>query len=121
VILVDTTIWVDHFRSGDPGLEALLDNVRILGHPHVIGELALGGLRRRQMILNALQRLPQAIGATNSEVLHFVESNGLMGLGIGWIDAHLLASARLSSAALWTRDPRLQKAASSLGLAYAPE
>jgi predicted nucleic acid-binding protein len=79
VILVDTTIWVDHFRSGE------------------------------------------ATEATNPEVLHFVESNELMGLGIGWIDAHLLASARLSSAVLWTRDTRLRKAASSLALAYAPE
>ena len=121
MILVDTTIWVDHLRSGDPILEALLNDVRVLVHPHVIGELALGGLRRRQMLLNALQRLPRATEATNPEVLHFVESNGLMGLGIGWIDAHLLASARLSTAALWTRDSRLHKAASSLALAYAPE
>lgn len=110
MILVDTTIWVDHLRSGDPILEALLNDVRVLVHPHVIGELALGGLRRRQMLLNALQRLPRATEAT-----------GLMGLGIGWIDAHLLASARLSTAALWTRDSRLHKAASSLALAYAPE
>ena len=120
MILVDTTIWIDHLRSGSPVLEALLDDARVLIHPHIIGELALGGLRRRQTLLNALQNLPQAIEATNPEVLHFVESNALIGLGIGWIDAHLLASARLSGAAFWTRDARLHKAASSLGLAYAP-
>lgn len=120
MILVDTTIWVDHFRSGNSALEALLQDVRVLIHPHVIGELALGGLRRRQMLLKALQSLPQATEATNREVLRFVESNGLFGLGIGWIDAHLLASARLSCAALWTRDARLRKAADSLGLAHAP-
>jgi predicted nucleic acid-binding protein len=120
VILVDTTIWIDHLRSGDPVLARLLDDIQVLIHPHVIGELALGGLRRRQMFLNALQRLPHASEATNPEVLHFVESNRLAGLGIGWIDAHLLASARLSSATLWTRDARLHKAASGLGLAHTP-
>lgn len=120
MILADTAIWIDHFRSGDPVLEALLDDVQILVHPHVIGELALGGLRARQIVLDTLQRLPQATEATNPEVLRFVEFNALAGTGIGWIDAHLLASARLSSAGLWTRDARLHKAASGLGLAYAP-
>ena len=119
MILVDTSVWVGHLRRMDRGLANLLDEGRILSHPFVVGELALGNLRPRDRVLSALQRLPQATFATNSEVLEFVERHHLYGIGIGYIDAHLLASVQLmSGAALWTRDKSLQAAAEKLGLAW---
>jgi predicted nucleic acid-binding protein len=116
VILVDTSVWVDHLRAGDKTLAALLESGRVLAHPFVIGELALGQLRQRQAILPALQDLPQAKAATDAEVLLFIERHGLAGRGIGCVDAHLLAAARLTGATLWTRDKRLAGVAGQLGL-----
>jgi predicted nucleic acid-binding protein len=101
-------------------LAGLLDAGRVLAHPLVIGELALGNLQQRDLILSALQDLPQAGVATGREVLHFVDQHLLFGLGIGYVDAHLLAAIRLTSGAeLWTRDKRLKGAADRLGLASA--
>lgn len=120
MILVDTSVWIDHLRSGDAALAALLDGGQVLAHPFVTGELALGRLRRRGEILAALGSLPQATTATDTEVLRFIADHALDGLGIGYIDAHLLASALLSSAALWTRDKRLHAAAARLKLAWTP-
>jgi predicted nucleic acid-binding protein len=118
VILVDTSVWVDHMRGGDAALAGLLDAGQVLTHPFVIGELALGSLRQRDLVLGALQNLPQAIIAADREVLHFINRHALFGLGIGYIDAHLLASVRLTaSAGLWTRDKRLSDVAERLGLA----
>jgi hypothetical protein len=118
MILVDTSIWVDHLRVRNPALAALLDGGEVLVHPFVTGELALGSLRQRKLILGILQELPQATVATNLEVLQFVEHHRLFGCGIGYVDAHLLAAARLSEhALLWTRDRRLRQVAASLGLA----
>jgi predicted nucleic acid-binding protein len=117
VILVDTSVWVDHFRSGDDDLQSLLNAAQVLAHPFVTGELALGNIQKRAAILDALNGLPQASVASNEEVLRFIDQQSLFGLGIGYIDAHLLAAVRLSSQALlWTRDKRLQAAASRLGL-----
>ncbi len=117
MILVDTSVWIDHLRVGDPRLSALLQDGRVLGHPLVIGELALGQLARRSEILGLLRNLPQATAASDAEVLHLVESRRLFGLGIGYLDAHLLAATRLTSGAgLWTRDKRLAGAADQLGL-----
>lgn len=121
MILIDTSVWVDHLRAGDATLSDLLDGGRVLSHPFVIGELALGSLRQRAVILNALGELPQATVASDEEVLHFIDREGLFGLGIGYVDAHLLAAVRLTPGAqLWTRDRRLLVAATQLSLAAAP-
>jgi hypothetical protein len=119
VILVDTSVWVDHLRTGDKVLVDLLEAGMVLSHPFVIGELALGSLRRREQVLEDLSCLPGASIATDAEVLHFVARHALAGCGIGYIDAHLLASTRLTAgAALWTRDRRLHDIAGRLGLGY---
>jgi predicted nucleic acid-binding protein len=117
MILVDTSIWIDHFRSGKTGLRELLDDAGVLAHPFVIGELACGNLRARAEVLGLLQQLPQAPQASQQEVLVFIEQNTLMGRGIGFVDAHLLAATALAEdARLWTRDRRLQRVAEDLNL-----
>jgi predicted nucleic acid-binding protein len=121
LILVDTSIWVDHLRGKDKRLAALLNSAMALTHPFVIGELALGNLRRRALILEALRDLPRATLATDHEVLQFIDGEGLFGKGIGYVDAHLLASVRLTAgASLWTRDKRLLAAAGRLAMATDP-
>ena len=121
MILVDTSVWVDHLRAGDVTLTGLLEDGEVLVHPFVIGELALGDLRRRDDILDMLAGMPQAEVATDPEVLQFIHRHALFALGIGYVDAHLLAAARLTSgAAIWTRDRRLSAAADRLGLAMPP-
>ena len=118
MILVDTSVWIDHLRHGDRALAALLERNQVLSHPFVIGELALGHLRQREAILAALQDLPRADVAGDAEVLVFIDRQELFGFGIGYIDAHLLASVRLTpDALLWTRDRRLAAAAGRLSLA----
>lgn len=117
MILVDTSIWIDHLRASDERLARLLDAGQVLAHPFVIGELALGNLRNRDAVLGALQDLPQVNVATESEVLRFIEQKGLFGLGIGYIDAHLLAAVLLTPGSLlWTRDKRLLAASAQLGI-----
>ena len=118
MILVDTSVWVDHFRSRDRVLVELLSNDRVSMHPFVRGELALGNLRPRAEILRLLADLPQASVADESELLHIVERRKLMGLGIGLIDAHLLASALLDKNKLFTRDRRLLAVATRLRIAH---
>jgi predicted nucleic acid-binding protein len=121
VVLIDTSVWVDHLRGGDDGVARLLEAGRVLAHPFVTGELALGHLRQRREILAALHDLPQAIAATDAEVLHFIEACALAGTGIGYVDAHLVAAVRLTAgSALWTRDRRLTEVAERLGVAAAP-
>ncbi len=118
MILVDTSVWLDHLRGGDKALVGLLNAGMVLAHPFVIGELALGDLRQRVLVLNALADLPRVSTATDAEVLHFIDRYSLFGRGIGYIDVHLLAAARLTmGAAIWTRDKRLQSVADQLGLA----
>jgi predicted nucleic acid-binding protein len=118
MILVDTSVWIDHLRAADQTLAALLETGTVLVHPFVTSELALGNLRQRDLVLGALQDLPQASVATDPEVLHFIRLHGLFGLGISYVDAHLLAAARLAQdASLWTRDQRLHDVAQQLGLA----
>jgi predicted nucleic acid-binding protein len=118
LILVDTSIWIDHLRVDNPALKTLLDAGRVLMHPFVIGELALGRMRQREMILAALSDLPRAELATDAEVLGFVDRQALFGRGIGYVDVHLLASVRLAAGAkLWTKDTRLRDVAEELGLA----
>jgi len=119
--LVDTSIWVDHLNKGDPMMRQLLDAGHVLCHAFVIGELAVGNLNPRKPILKMLHRLPSIPTATHSEVLNFISQNNLFGIGIGYIDAHLLASARLTPhGLLWTRDARLTKVAESMKLAFRP-
>ncbi len=118
MILVDTSIWVDHLRAGDPKLVALLQDGRVLAHPWVTGELALGHLSRRGEILGLLHNLPQATVATDVEVLTLIDNQHLFGLGIGYVDAHLLAATMLTTdSRLWTRDKRLATVAIQHGLA----
>jgi hypothetical protein len=118
MILVDTSVWIDHLRAGNRKLRSLLEDAEVLAHPFVVGEMACGALRNREEILTLLQALPEAQAAEREEVMRVVERERLYGRGIGWIDAHLLASARLSSASLWTLDRQLSKIAFALGLAF---
>ena len=120
MILVDTSVWIDHLRANDETLAAHLNAGRVLAHPFVIGELALGQMRHREIVLAALLDLPQADVATDAEVLRFIDAHDLAGRGIGYVDVHLLAATRLSvPAKLWTRDKRLGSVAAALGLAAA--
>jgi predicted nucleic acid-binding protein len=121
VILVDTSVWVDHLRRGDTTLAGLLQSCRVLIHPFVIGELALGGLRPNTQVLALLQALPEASVATDSEVLFLITQQNLHGRGIGYVDAHLLAATKLTpNASAWTHDKRLQTVATHLNLPATP-
>ena len=116
MILVDTSVWVEHLRHGLPRLATLLQAGEVLIHPWVIGELACGNLRNRSQVLGLLQGLPAATVASDAEVLLLIEGDRLMGRGIGYIDTHLLASARLSHCRLWTQDRHLAAVALEQGL-----
>jgi predicted nucleic acid-binding protein len=118
MILVDTSIWIDHLHGTESGLVTLLEDAEVCVHPMIIGELALGSLRDRSLVLSLLRDLPDIPVATHAEVLQLIESHALYGTGLSLVDAYLLAALRLSSAAqLWTRDRRLQSAAKRLGVA----
>jgi predicted nucleic acid-binding protein len=118
VILADTSLWVDHLRGGDATLRRLLDASEVLAHPFVIGDLALGALRQRRAVVEALRDLPQAAVAEPDELLTFIDAHALSGTGIGYEDASLLAATKLTPGALlWTRDKRLLSASDRLGLA----
>ena len=119
MILVDTSVWVDHLRRGDAQLVDLLERANVIMHPFVVGEIACGSLRDRSSILDLLQDLPAAAVAEGGEVLGFVERRVLHGKGIGYIDVHLLASVALTAGAkLWTRDKKLRAVANALGCAF---
>jgi len=118
MILVDTSVWIDHFRARDEQLARLLDRGQVVTHSFITGELALGNLLNRDAILGAMQNLPQAPMASDDEVLRFIDNHALHGLGIGYIDVHLLAASCLAPGTrLWTRDKRLLIAATHLGIA----
>jgi predicted nucleic acid-binding protein len=118
MILVDTSVWVDHLRIGDELLQDLLDKDQVLAHPFVIGELGLGSIPRRAATLLQLFRLPAANVASHDEVMRLVDQQRLYGLGLSYADVHLLAATRLTPAAsLWTRDKGLSAAAEKLSLA----
>jgi len=118
MILVDTSVWIDHLAHGDARLQTLLEDGEVLTHPYVIGEIALGSLPRRQETLSALQALPAIDIASADEAMAFLHGEQLFGMGIGYVDLHLLAATRLEPAArLWTRDKRLLQAAVKLKLA----
>jgi len=118
VVLIDTSVWVEHLRGGKAGLEVLLNDERVSCHPFIIGELACGNLKNRSEILTLLHALPAAVLAEHEEVLRLIEKYRLMGKGLGYVDAHLIASAMLTGIPLWTLDERLEKVALSLGIAH---
>ncbi|MEA2165937.1 MAG: hypothetical protein QOK37_4064 [Thermoanaerobaculia bacterium] len=119
MIIVDTSIWIDHLHKAVSVLADSLENGEVATHPFVIGEIACGDIARRREVLDLLSTLPSAVVATDEEALHFIEHYDLMGKGIGYIDAHLLASAMLTNAALWTRDKRLNAIAANLQIEFA--
>ena len=116
MILADTSVWVDHLRRHNAALALRLEDGAVMVHPFVVGELACGNLRRRREILSALAALPEVPLASHDEVLALVDAHRLAGSGIGWIDAHLLASTRLGGVRIWTLDRPLAAAARRLGL-----
>ncbi len=119
MVLVDTSIWIAHFRRASTALEALLLAGSVACHPAVIGELACGTLRARATTLDLLLRLPRSHPATDDEALRFLEDRRLFGSGLGWTDVHLLAAAAVSGHHLWTLDDRLDRSARRLDLAHA--
>jgi len=116
MILVDTSVWVDHLRRDEPLLRDLLDAGQVVTHQFIIGELACGNLRKREEILQLLKELPTLKVADHEEVLHLVQTRSLHGKGLGWIDAHLLASALVSEVSVWTKDKRLAEFAQKLAI-----
>ncbi len=112
MVLVDTSIWVSHLRSGNSKLEQLLNDGDVVCHPFIIGELACGNIKNRRAILSLLSSLPMVEMIDNEEVLLFIEKKKLMGKGLGLIDVHLLAATLLSEVSLWTLDTKLQQEAS---------
>jgi len=116
VILVDTSVWIDHLRLGSERLKSLLQDGQVLCHPFIIGELACGNLRNRDEILHLLEALPGTPVADRFEVLHLINAHRLYGQGLGWIDAHLLASALITGCELWTSDRLLHTLADQVGL-----
>ena len=118
MILVDTSVWIDHFRAADQQLSALLSRNEVLAHPFVIGEIALGSVAKRAEVLRYFSNLPAAVAATHDEVMHFIDRHNLANSGLGYIDAHLLASAVLTpGGGLWSRDKTLRAAAVRCGAA----
>lgn len=119
MILVDTSVWVDHLRRGDARLVDLLERANVIMHPFVVGEIACGNLHDRVSILELLQDLPAVAVAEGDEVLGFIDRHVLHGKGVGYIDVHLLASVALTEGAkIWTRDKKLRLVAEMLGCAY---
>lgn len=118
MVIVDTSVWINHFNSSDLDLVVLLDNNRVLMHDFVLGEIACGSLKARIQKLELLNDLPKSAVADISEVLFFIEKNKLMSKGIGFVDTHLLASASISKCKVWTYDKGLQLAAEQLKLSY---
>jgi hypothetical protein len=118
MVLVDTSIWVTHLRHGTRQLENLLIDAEVMCHPFIIGELACGNLINRNQILSLLKSLPLAPTIEFEEFIFFIERNRLMGIGIGFVDVHLLASAQLAEIPLWTADKKLKSAATKLDLVY---
>ncbi len=118
MVLVDTAVWILHFRHGDPQLKDLLMNGQVVCHPFIVGELACGNLQNREEILTLLRSLPMAITADHDEILRFIEMHRLMGKDLGYVDVHLLASVLLSGIEFWTKDRNLEKAARKLYISY---
>ena len=118
MVLVDTSVWIDHFRKSNKALAALLEQEEVILHPYVLGELACGNLGNRKEIIALLHALPAASKADDDEVLFFIERHALMGRGVGLIDMHLLASCKVDSCLLWTRDKRLRTIAEEMKIEF---
>ncbi len=118
MVLVDTSIWISHFREKNSHLNKLLMDESVACHPFIIGELSCGNIKNRKEIISLLQALPQTLVAEHDEILAFIENKKLMGIGIGLIDVHLLAAALLSNLPLWTADKRLRTTASKFSILY---
>jgi len=119
VVLLDSSVWIDHIRFQEANVERLLLADKVLAHPMVSGELALGSIKNRLQVLEEMDGLPQAIAATDDEVRRVIETYKLFGRGVGYVDVHLLVAVQLTpEATLWTRDKRLHEVASELGLAF---
>ena len=116
MIMVDTSVWISHFRKTEKDLVDLLNKEMVACHPYIIGEIACGNLNNRSEIILLLQSLPVTIQANHEEVLQFIEMNKIMGQGIGYIDVHLLVSALLTKVSIWTFDKKLQKVVRILGV-----
>ena len=121
MVLIDTVVWIDHLQSNDEHLSMLLENEQIVMHPMVIGELAMGNLANRQRTLEDFAKLPEISVATHEEVLFFIERHRLMGTGISYVDANLLASViAYGDTKLWSRDRRLNEAAAMFDVVHKP-
>jgi predicted nucleic acid-binding protein len=118
MVLVDTSVWVNHLRYGNRGLEALLNDGHVICHPFIVGEIACGDLKNRVEILSLLQALPMATQGEHEEVMMFIENYSLMGKGLGYVDMHLLASAVVTRIPIWTLDKKLEEVSSKLGIIY---
>ena len=118
MVLVDTSIWVDHLRKGNRHLEKLLLDAEVVCHSFVIGELACGNLKNRAEILSLLQSLPSTPTIDLDEYLYFIDHNHLYSSGIGFVDTHLLASAKLANIPIWTADKKLRETAINLNISY---
>ena len=118
MVLIDTSVWVSHFRESHGGLVDLLNNGEVATHPFIVGELACGNLKNRTTVISLLEALPMTCLVEHEEALAFIENHNLMGRGLGYIDIHLLASAVLSALPLWTLDKRLEKTAEGLHCGY---
>jgi len=118
MVLVDTSVWVSHLRQANKPLETLLLEAEAASHDFVIGELACGRLKNRKEILSLLQYLPKMPLAAQDELLYLIEDHSLSGMGIGFVDVHLLASAKLAGIPLWTFDKKLRHAADKLGVLH---
>ncbi len=118
MVLVDTSVWVSHFRNTERELVGLLNRGWVMCHPFIVGELACGNLKNRKVILSLLQDLPMAAMVEHQEVLAFIETQGMMGKGLGYVDVHLLASSRITGVPVWTLDSKMLRVARSLGCSY---
>lgn len=116
MILVDTSVWIEHLRTGNNRLRSLLFDEQVLCHPFIVGELACGMLGNRREILSTLRALPEAPFLEHEEVLSFLEDRRLYGRGLGWVDAHLLASTLVTGCTLWTLDKPVRRAAAALNV-----
>lgn len=119
-MLVDTSVWIDHFRRSQPALVAALDRGDVQCHDFVLGELACGSLPRREEVLLLIQTLPRIAAVSNDEAMALVAERRLWGRGLGWIDVNLLAAALVGGGSLWTLDRRLRTVAQDLGVGWEP-
>jgi len=118
LVLVDTSVWVSHLRERNQELETLLNNGDVICHPFIVGELACGNIKNRAEILGLLQLLPMVIQVEHEELLQFIDTNSLMGKGLGYVDVHLSASAVLTGVPIWTLDKSLARINKKLNISY---